>query len=188
MRNDTHYNGLFFACAALAVVIVFFISSCNTEGKFVKFHDKHNTAAAGHCAIWYPPKDSTIIKEVIKQGPTVYVPGPKEYVNCDSIIAINKQNEAHGLPDIDQSHVACPPCPPSTHTIDTFFSIEDHYIENTAKVVSLQGQLAQSNKERDNYQADYKRWKKYAKYAGGSLLILILLAIAYFYIKLRSRV
>jgi len=174
-----------FAIIALSAMIA---AGCTTEKRFILYQSKEPVKAAGHCAVWYPVKDSVAPPKIkYIPGPVVYVPGEKVYANCDSIIALNKKNEANGLPDVDMSKVPCPPCPPSTFQHDTVNVEILHYIENTAKMTYLQGQLDKANKDRDKYKDKFEEWRKKALYSDGILLFLFLATILYFYLKLKKK-
>lgn len=172
----------------LLLISVTFITSCANERKFVKFHDNNEITAAGHCASWYPNKDSVHQETFFREGEKKYIPGPVIYANCDSayVAALNEAVRLGNAGNIKVPPVKIP-CPPSTQKHDTIREVRYERVNNTAMEVYLRGELSIKTNLADNKTAEAKKWKTRATYEGGFILFLIIATIAYIYYWLLKR-
>lgn len=166
----------------IALVVSVLVSSCATEKNFVKFHDRHDTVAIGHCAEWVP------IKERIVQGKTIYRPGKtikgKDvviYADFDSAYqAAVKEAGKNGKVVIKKIAVKIP----QSIRVDTIKIPEIHYQENTAKIIFMQSQLTAETQKSNKLSDSYHKWKKRALYEGGFIGVLALLTAFSVYRKI----
>jgi hypothetical protein len=79
----------------IAALLPLCFVQCNTEKRFIKYHDKqrrreakgHTDKAKGHCNLWYPFQVQTPVRDTTVQYFTL--PGDSvevfRYVNCDTV-------------------------------------------------------------------------------------------------------
>ena len=153
MEKGKKYRVTFTELPIVLLLLLFLMGGCVTERNFVKFQQKKDNVAAGYCATWYPPKDSTHEKIVYKPGKPIETPGEVVYANCDSAYqAALDWAAAHGtkvkVPNLPV------PCPPSVNRVDTVIDTKVVYVENTARVKDLTYKLAAKERESDGYKED----------------------------------
>lgn len=164
----------------LAVAALLLLTGCANEKNFVKYHTKEPGITAGHCAIWHPHRDSTIIKVITKKGETVTLPGEIEYINynCDSAV----------MAALDEASKTNTRIPVRVRVrVDTFDRQTVVFRENTAMVTSLNYKLGISDKKADKYQAAYNKTRTRANYMAAGYGFLLLLAMGWGYFKLQSQ-
>lgn len=179
-RTDRNFGRLILGIGAIVVSVVLLVSSCNTPRRLCKIHSKRPVMVADSCISWFPVKTDTAIKTIVIQGKTDTTPSTILYVNCDSVEILKGL-----ITGLSTNHVACPPCPPSTHTVDTIKTTTVIRQEDSAKIYAAMDKLNKVQINYDKLQVSEKRWKNWAIGLGVSLLIFIIIAcfMAYRLIK-----
>lgn len=160
------------------ILIATVLASCSSERRFVRFHDKNDSKAAKHCAVWYPVKDSIHERITYRTGKPIILPGETKYANCDSAYIAALDEAARTGKRIVVQRVAVP-CPPSTITHDTVYNEKVVYSENTALVTAQAADIAV-------YKTGFYKWRSRAIWAGVALIIVLLGLIVLGYYRFKS--
>ncbi len=162
----------------LFFILIATLASCTTERHFVRFHDKNDSKAAKHCAVWYPVKDSIHERITYRTGKPIILPGETKYANCDSAYKAALGEAARTGKRIVVPRVAVP-CPPSTITHDTVYNEKVVYSENTALVTAQAADIAV-------YKTGFYKWRSRAIWAFGFLLLGVIALLVWGYYRFRS--
>jgi hypothetical protein len=168
----------------LLLLMSIIFSGCATERGFVKYHDKNDSTAAGHCAVWYPVKEKVTERIVEGKSDTQYVEGNIVYADCDSAYRAALDEAAKYGGNVIVQKVAVPG-PRGIVVHDTVKDTKTVVVENTARVTQLQDQLGARSAERDKYNTAYVKWKKRAVKEGVGLAVILLGGVAYGYYKMK---
>lgn len=206
MKNQTskEENILLIVAILIAILLLCMFSACTTQRKATKYFDNHGFQAAKYCATSFPVKDSVGV------GDTTYNPANnKDYTQqLDSLqsaldsqmIAFERAKDKHKndtscanditalqskykklLTSYNRLRESYRPCLPDTIRIEV-----PHYIENTAKILMLQGIIQRQRKDSIKISVAVESWEKKAKNRNVKLFSLLgLLAIGVI-IKLKA--
>ena len=166
------------------ILLVLLFASCANENKFIRFHTKHDQKAAGHCATWYPVKETTNTITEYKPGETVYIPGETEMVtvDCDSVVQ-------HELDEMARHHKPLKDDRVSIKVkvrVDTFFSTREHVVESVATKIFLQDSLRFMHQQQNKLEDKFVNARHYRNIFGLSLLALLVIFIIRIYLKIQK--
>ena len=165
-RNYTGWLLLGFVVSVLIFALIF--SSCSPTKRIGGLAVKHPDAVKRVCADMFPPEVKTVTNTEYIHGATIYDTA-MVFVDCDSVIAMAKSHGKDGKTMV-QTKLVRVPCPPSTHSVDTFVKTETITIENKAKIEVLTKDLADSRADEDRLRKGRNTWRYIAL---GALVMLL---------------
>lgn len=155
------------------------LGSCMTERKAVKYMNGHERAAASYCAVFFPPRDSTI-----------YIPGTERAISrTDTIpgdsIPCPASDEKDSLKQGTLSYVHCPPSITKTITLTKTDTLKV-YLRNTAREDALTLDLDRSNQKFDAANQKIDKLQKFKTRVIEILIALAVLGAGYLFFKSRT--
>lgn len=165
------------------ILFILLLASCATKKNFSKFHKKHEQQAADICALWYPIKTDSVKTEIkYIKGKEITAPGETKYVSidCDSVmLAAGSKNSK---PSSHKVYISVP----GTLRVDTFWKHDIKYVENTAKIKSLQDSAGLLRKEYATTKTKLGDVEKTRDKLWLSIIGLLIIAGLGWYVKIRE--
>lgn len=161
--------------AAFIFVLVLILSSCSPTAQLAKLQGRHPARVAAACALYYPTKDSISIYTEIQPGRTIHIPGPVQFVDCDSAVRSAGPGQANAIP--------CPPASDTVFRVDTLLVRTFYQVESTAALDAATFQKETAREAQIKAESGRGAWRLIALLLAGYVLARMILKY-YFKINL----